>query len=209
MLPLELLRSGQLPVAAVAAASMTFGMYGLFILFSLDFQQQRGLSAIAVGLELLPMPAVFAVASPLIGPLATRIGPKTPMATGLFLMGAGLFGYAALGGAAGLPGLEADFIVIGLGLALNTGPVVAVAVTAVPSDRVGLAGGVANLARMLGATLGVAVMGTILAGVSGGASHGPRFLSGLTAALVAGGVIEMLGALVALLKVKNPGSSSP
>jgi hypothetical protein len=58
--------------ASAARAVTTFGMY-VFILFSLDFQRQRRLSAMAAGLELLPMPAVFAVVSSLTGQLATRV----------------------------------------------------------------------------------------------------------------------------------------
>jgi len=59
MLPVSLLRHGPLPVAAVVAGCMTFGMYGLLFLASLDLQRQRGTSALAAGLQLLPLPIVF------------------------------------------------------------------------------------------------------------------------------------------------------
>jgi MFS transporter, DHA2 family, methylenomycin A resistance protein len=204
MMPLDLMRRGQLPVAAIVAMCMTFGMYGLFMLVSLDFQQERGVSAFTAGLELLPLPFVFAAISPVVGRITARFGPRLPMATGMFAMGAGLLILALVGGDGALPEIEVAFVIIGLGLGLNTGPVVGVAVSAVSAERAGLASGIANLARMLGAALGVAVQGTVLAMAGHNATHGPHFLTGLRAALLVGVAVELTGALVALLKVKNP-----
>jgi EmrB/QacA subfamily drug resistance transporter len=208
MLPLNLMRRGQLPVATVVAMCMTFGMYGMFMLVSLNFQQERGTSALAAGLEMLPLPAVFVLLSPLVGRLVTRFGPRLPMTAGMFLMGAGMLIYAVVGGDANLALIEVAFVIVGIGLALNTGPVVGVAVSAVSAERAGLASGIANLARMFGATLGVAVQGTVLAVISHDVTHGPAFLSGLRTALLVGSGVELLGAAIALIKVRNPGKVS-
>jgi DHA2 family methylenomycin A resistance protein-like MFS transporter len=204
MLPLSLMRRGQLPVASIVAMAMTFGMYGMFMLVSLDFQQQQRASAIMAGLEMLPLPAVFVALSPFVGKLVSRVGPRGPMAAGLTLMGAGLALYAAVVAAGSLPLIETAQVIVGVGLAFNTGPVVGVAVSAVTPDLAGLASGIANLARMFGAALGVAVQGTVLATVGHGAAHGPAFVDGLLAALLVGCGVELAGALVALLKVRNP-----
>jgi EmrB/QacA subfamily drug resistance transporter len=202
MLPLGLLRRGDLPAASVVALCMTFGMYGLFMLASLDFQQQRGTSALVAGLELLPLPVVITVGSPLTGRFVTRYGPRPAMVAGMAFMGLGLLGFAVLGGDAALLPIEVIFAMIGLGLALNTGPVVGAAVAAVSPDRAGLASGIVNLARMLGSTLGVAVAGTVLATV-GGSRH---FLHGLTAALMVGAAVELAGSVVALVAVRGRSS---
>jgi EmrB/QacA subfamily drug resistance transporter len=204
MLPLRLMRRGQLPVATVVAMCMTFGMYGLFMLVSLAFQQQRGATALVAGLEMLPLPLVFMALSPLVGRLVTRYGPRLPMTAGMLLMGFGLLIYAVVGGDANIWLIEVSFVTVGIGLALNTGPVVGVAVSAVSAERAGLASGIANLARMFGSALGVAVLGTVLAVGSAGATHGPAFLTGLRAALLVGCAVELFGGLVALLKVRNP-----
>jgi len=174
---------------------MTFGMYGLLLLASLDLQQQRGASALVTGLELLPLPGLFAVLSPFIGNLVLRTGPRLPMTAGMAFMGAGLFAYAAAGGAAPLAQMELIFALLGLGLALNTGPVVGVAVASVSADRTGTASGIVNLARMLGATLGVAVLGALAAG--GTPKVGAGSLGGLSLALTVGGGAEFAGAVLA------------
>lgn len=208
MLPLDLMRRGQLPTATAVAFCMTFGMYSLLMLISLDFQQERGKSALAAGLMLLPLPLVFAVLSPLVGRMVSRYGPRLPMTAGMALMGTGLLIYALIGGAASIWLTEAAFVIIGVGLALNTGPVVGVAVSAVEADRAGLASGVANLARIAGAALGVAVGGTVLAVVGDGAPDGPAFLAGMRAALLVGAAVELLGAVIAFTKVRNPANAA-
>jgi EmrB/QacA subfamily drug resistance transporter len=203
MVPLNLLRRGQLPVAAIAAACMTFGMYGFVLLLSLGFQQGRGMSALGAGLAMLPLPVVFTACSPLVAPLVTRRGARPAMTCGLGLMGAGLLLYALVGPSSDLVLVSGVLAVTGLGLALNTGPVVGVAVSAVAPELAGLASGVANLARMFGATLGVAVMGSVLAAVSGGGTHGAALDSGLRAAAIVGCAVEWIGALVAAWKVRG------
>ncbi len=78
----------------------------------------------------------------------------------------------------------------GAGLALNTGPAVTLAMAAIPPTRTGLASGVVNLARLLGITVGVAVLGSAMT-VVGGAT-------GVRAALLAGAACQLVGAVLAL-----------
>lgn len=204
MLPLGLVRRGQLPVATAVAFCMNFGMYALFMLISLDFQNQRGDDALVAGLLILPVSLTFALSSPLVGRLVTRRGPRLPMTAGMALMGLGLLAYAAMGVGASIWAIEVALVVIGAGLGLNAGPVVGVAVRAVSADRAGLAGGIANLARISGAALGVAVGGSVLDAVGAGATHGPAFTNGLRAAFVVGAAAELIGMVVAFLGVRNP-----
>jgi EmrB/QacA subfamily drug resistance transporter len=204
MLPLGLLRRGQLPAASIVATCMTFGMFGLFMLISLAFQQERGTSALRAGLEMLPLPVVFTLLSPAAGRMVVRYGPRLPMTLGMGLMGLGPLLWAITGADAPLWQIEVSFVLVGVGLALNTGPVVGVAVSAVAPERAGLASGIANLARIFGATLGVAVQGTVLGMVSGGADHGPDFVTGLRVAMLVGCAVEFAGMLVAWTKIEKP-----
>jgi len=118
--------------------------------------------------------------------MAHRTGPRLPMTGGLCLMAAGLLLYAGIGPHGDIWLLEVSFVLAGAGLALNTGPAVGLAMSAVPLRRAGLASGVVNLARLVGITVGVAVLGSAMASV------------GAQAALLIGGVIQLLGAVVAL-----------
>jgi predicted MFS family arabinose efflux permease len=87
-------------------------------------------------------------------------------------------------------------VLAGAGLALNTGPAVGLAVSAIPLRRAGLASGVVNLARLVGITVGVAVLGSAMAAI------------GAQAAMLIGGVIQLIGAVVALRWGQNEAVAS-
>jgi EmrB/QacA subfamily drug resistance transporter len=203
MLPLDLLRSRQLVTALVATFTMTFGIYGLLMVNSFAFQQQRGASALVTAIEFLPMPVAYLVLIPMVNTLAHRTGPRLPMTAGLGLMAAAMVLYAAAGPQALLWLLELSFVLAGAGLALNTGPAVGLAMAAVPVQRSGLASGVVNLARLTGITVGIAVLGTVLAVTGGVATSGSAFATGVRITILVAGVVQLTGALVAFIGARR------
>ncbi len=92
---------------------------------------------------------------------------------------------------------------IGCGLGLNTGPVNAVAVANVPAARSGTASGLVNTARMVGATLGIAVLGAVFAMFAGGIGDGSHIVAGLVPAFIGGGIGEMIGAAAAFTFIRH------
>ncbi|MDT5099595.1 MAG: hypothetical protein QOC76_3332 [Mycobacterium sp.] len=186
MLPLDLFRSRRLTAALIATFTMTFGIYGLLLVNSFVFQRQRGASALVTAFWFLPMPLMYLALIPFANAMAHRTGPRLPMSAGLGLMAAGLLLYAGVGPYADVWLLELSFVLAGAGLALNTGPAVGLAMAAVPVRRAGLASGVVNLARPVGITVGVAVLGSAMAAV------------GAQIAMALGGVVQLVGAVVAV-----------
>jgi hypothetical protein len=87
--------------------------------------------------------------------------------------------------------------VVGVGLGLNTGPVNAVAVASVPVARSGTASGLLNTTRMVGATLGIAVLGAIFS-VYAAEQTTEAALIGLRLAFIGGAVAELIGVAIAL-----------
>lgn len=189
MLPLDLFGSRQLVGALVATFTMTFGIYGLLLVNSFAFQQLRGASALTTAVWFLPMAVVYLVVIPVANMLARRSGPRLPMAAGSLL-------YAAAGPHAAIGWLELSFVLAGTGLALTTGPAVTLAMAAIPVRRAGMAAGVVNLSRLLGITVGVAVLGSAMS-IAGGSA-------GVRAALLLGGLCHMAGALLALRLTRTP-----
>jgi EmrB/QacA subfamily drug resistance transporter len=190
MLPLDLFRSSRLVAALFATFTMTFGIYGLLLVNSFAFQQQRGASALATALWFLPMPVTYLVFIPSVNALAHRTGPRLPISGGLALMASGMALYAAVGPQADVWLIELSFVLAGAGLALTTGPAVGLAMSAVPVNRAGLASGVVNLARLVGITVGVAVLGSAMAAIGG--ADGARI------ATMVGALVQLIGAAVAL-----------
>ncbi len=200
--PLEFLRRGGLPTAMAVASLMTFGMYAMLFLMPLYLQAQRGASAFMAGLELLPLSLTYVLVARRSGRWAARLGPRPMMAAGMASMGAGLFLMAALAPDTRLLFVEAGFALLGLGLGLNTGPVNAVAMASVVPTRSGMASGLLNTARMVGATLGVGLLGALFAAHLRDGSP-ESFFAGLRAALCVGGAGEVLGAVIAFCCVRR------
>lgn len=202
LVPLELFGRRALSGSLAAALLMTFGMYAMLFLLPVYLQTVRGASPVEAGLELLPMSVSFFVVAQASGRLASQFGPRAVMTAGMALMGAGLLLLARISADTSLAFIEAAFLVTGIGLGLNTGPVMAVAVSSVPEARSGTAAGLVNTARMVGATLGVAILGAVFAAHGGNVNASPdRLIGGLGPALLVGGLGECLGAIAALLLI--------
>jgi EmrB/QacA subfamily drug resistance transporter len=190
LVPLELFGKPQFCGAIVATASMTFGVYGMIFLLPLVWQSSGFLTVAGSGLGLMPCALVLFLIAPRSGHLAQRYGVCVMTAGGTALIGCGLLVLAAT--AAGQPLIVAQtgLIFAGVGMGLNTGPLMSVAVDAVSAARSGTASSLINVARMTGATLGVAILGTAFALWHGGAD-------GLRAAMLAGGAVQLCGAAIA------------
>ncbi len=195
LVPLDLFAKPAFCGAVVATATMTFGAYGLIFLLPLIWQSTGALTAQSAGVALLPCALLFFLISPRSGHLSEVVGSKMMTAGGTALIGCGLLIVAATRGGEPLLSAEIGLAVVGIGMGFNTGPLMSVAVDAVAAARSGTASSLINVARMAGATLGVACLGAIFALWHGGAD-------GLRAAMLAGGVVQLCGAAVAWATIK-------
>jgi MFS family permease len=143
----------------------------------------------------------FVAVSQYSGPLAKRFGARAMMTSGMAAMGAGLLLLTLVAATPNMVLIEVALLVIGIGLGLNTGPVNAVAVASLPPARAGTASGLVNTARMVGATLGIAVLGALFAMRAGGDSP-DAMISGLRLAYLGGAMVELAGALIALAFIR-------
>lgn len=190
LVPLDLFAEPTFSGTVAATAAMTFGMYGAIFLMPLVWQTSGTLSSAGVGLALLPVSLVFFIVSTQSGRLTERLGARAMTAGGTALVGLGLLVLSATHGGGRLLLAETGFFISGLGMGLNTGPLMSLAVGAVAPARSGTASALINVARMTGATLGVAVLGTVFAVRHGGAP-------GLDAAMLVGGLVQLGGAAAA------------
>ena len=198
MVPLDIFASAPFNASLAIAGLMTFGMYAMMFLTPLYLQTVRGETALVAGLSLVPMSLTFVAVSQYSGVLMKRIGARAMMASGMALMGGGLLLLTAISAATSLVAIEAALVVIGVGLGMNTGPVNAVAVANVPAARSGTASGLLNTGRMIGATLGIAVLGAIFAAHADvGTTEGT--ITGLRLAFLGGAVGELTGMVIALV----------
>jgi EmrB/QacA subfamily drug resistance transporter len=195
LMPLDLFRKRSFCGAIIATASVTFGMYGVIFLVPLVWQSSGFLTPQMAGLALTPSALLFFLIAPRSGHLAQRVGVHVMTAGGTALIACGLLVLAATHAGRPLIVAQIGLILAGIGMGLNTGPLMSVAVDAVSAARSGTASALINVARMTGATLGVAFLGTAFALWHGGTE-------GLRVAMVAGAAVQFCGVLVAWLTIR-------
>lgn len=179
----------------------TFLVYGALgaamFLLTLQLQQTLGYSALAAGAATVPMTIIMLVASPYMGSLGDRLGPRLPMTIGPLVAGAGLALMALIVPGAGYWGVVfVAVVVFGVGLTITVAPLTAAVLAAVGDDDVGAASGINNAVSRVSGLLAVAVLPAV-AGITAGAGQplGPGFSTAMIicgALCAAGGVISWL-----------------
>lgn len=195
LVPLDLFRNPAFTGASLATGSMTFGIYGLIFLLPMSWQAAGAMSATEAGLGLVPAALVFFLVSPRSGHLAERFGDCALGAGGIGISGCGLLLLSATDAGHPLFLAEIGLTLAGLGMGLCTGPLLSVAVGSVPPARSGTAAALINVARMTGATIGVALLGTLFVYWGGGA--------GFRAAMLTGGIAQLCGAAAAAATIRR------
>lgn len=177
-------------VGLAATFAMTFGTYGLVLINTVLFQQQRGVGPLTTSLEFLPMPLTYLALIPVATVAARRTGPRIAVTAGLATLAAAQLLYGASGPTAPIWLIEIAFLLTGAGLAVTTGPAVSMALSGVPPERAGLASGLVNLSRLTGVTVGTATLGTLF---SSGGMH---------AATIAAAAVQLITAVMSLRRGK-------
>jgi EmrB/QacA subfamily drug resistance transporter len=202
MLPLELFRNRTYTGANVVVLLVALAMFGVFFFMSLYMQQILGYSAVETGAAFLPMTILIILVAPIAGRTADRIGSRSLMTVGMVFVALQLLYLSRLGVDATFWNLLPGFVVGGVGMALTMPTSAAAATRAVPVDKAGVGSAVLNAFRQVGGSLGIAVMGAIVATEVGGGRTPDAFMQGFENALQVAAGIAIAGAVVAYLLVR-------
>src|SRR3954467_11284468 len=202
MLDLSLFKIGSFAGANLVALLVSLGMFGVFFFVSLYVQNVLGYSPTKAGATFLPMTLLIVVIAPIAGNLSDKIGSRWLMGAGMTLLGIGGLLYQRIGVDTSYWTLLPPMIVGGFGMAMTMSPMTSAAMASVPIDKAGVGSGVLNSFRQVGGSLGIALMGAILAGYVHPGGSPQDFVNGLHAALVVSAGIAFAGAVVAVVMVK-------
>ncbi|MFB7913316.1 MFS transporter [Streptomyces sp. NPDC056061] len=179
LIDLRFFRSAPFSGATAIAVSAFAALSGFLFLNTLYLQNVRGLSALHAGLYMLPMAALTFICAPLSGRLVGNRGPRLPLlVAGVAMTACGLM-FAVFGAETNDVLLFTGYVLFGLGFGMVNAPITNTAVSGMPRSQAGVAAAVASTSRQVGGTLGVAVIGAVLAaGVAGtGAPRGAAYAS--------------------------------
>ncbi|WP_328679902.1 MFS transporter [Streptomyces sp. NBC_00343] len=153
--------SPTLRAATLGTATGFFGLFSLFYVNSQYLQGIKGYGAAVTGVAIVPLTIGMA----LVPKLAVRWShhPRPVIGTGLALIGLGLLGASTADAGTPYWTYACWLLVISAGTGLSMPALTVGVVTSLPPHQTGLGSGLGTSARELGAALGVAVTGTILA----------------------------------------------
>ena len=162
--------SGASAIAVCAFA----GIGGFLFLNTLYLQVVRGLSPLDAGLAVLPLAAGTLLMSPVSGRLIGTRGARLPLVGGsIAVIVSGLL-LTRLTATTPFSVLLVSYLIYGFGFGLLNPPITNTAVSGMPASQAGVAAAIASTSRQVGATLGIAVLGSLAAGATAGAV-GPSF----------------------------------
>jgi EmrB/QacA subfamily drug resistance transporter len=177
MLDLSLFRNPRFTAASASVAISFFALSGFIFLATQYFQFVKGYGPLSTGVRLLPVASCVAISSILGARLAVRVGTKLVVASGLFAMAAFYVWVTTAAAATGYGTIAAQMVVLGTGMGLTSAPATEAIMGVVPKAKAGVGSAVNDATRLLGGTLGVAVIGSVYASL---------YASRLTSALPVG-----------------------
>jgi len=209
MLDLSLFRIGSFVGANLVAMLVSLGMFGVFFFVSLYVQNILHYSPTKAGAIFLPMTILIILIAPIAGKASDRVGGRWLMGGGMTILSISLLLYQRIGLHSTFWTLFPAMVLGGIGMALTMSPMTSVAMASVPVDKAGVGSGVLNSFRQVGGSLGIALMGAILASyLSANARPGTlaaqqQFVNGLHAALFVSACITFAAAIVAVALVRT------
>jgi MFS family permease len=202
MLDLRLFRSVPFAAATLMAVVSFAAFNGFLFLNSLYLQESRGMRASTAGLATTPLALAIIVCAPLSGRLVAAGRVRVALVVAGAAMAIGALLLTALAPGTSIAYLVVAYGIFGVGLGTVNAPITNTAVSGMPRSQAALAAAVTSTSRQVGASLGVALAGSLAkAGIE--SAHRPDFAD---ATHVVFWMIAGFGAAIALLGLASTGA---
>jgi Na+/melibiose symporter-like transporter len=164
MLDVSLFGNPRFAAACAAVTVSFFTLLGFIFLMTQYFQFIKRYDPLSAGVHLLPVAGSVAVASVLGTKLAVRFGTKLVVSLGLAMV-CGFYLWVALvvSPTTTYATIAAQMVLYGVGMGLTSAPATEAIMGEVPREKAGVGSAVNDATRLLGGTLGVAVIGSVYA----------------------------------------------
>ena len=176
---------------------LTFLLYGAFaaamLLIPYVLITSGGYSPVEAGLAMLPLPVVMTAASPKMGSIASRIGPRIPLTIGpLVVAGGMLLAWLMQADSSYWVGAFPTILVMALGMTIAVAPLTSAVLGSVEDQHVAMASGFNSAVARTGGLIATALLGSVLG------SKGPQLFAGFHAAMVVSALVAAASGVVAL-----------
>ncbi|MFD8825139.1 MDR family MFS transporter [Streptomyces sp. NPDC059605] len=164
VVPLHVVRRRDPALAIVASLAVGMAMFGGAVFLGQYFQIGRGYSPTEAGLLTIPLMFGVLVSSTVAGRLVSRTGKVKPyIIVGVVVLTLGFLGLSTIDHETSLVLVSAGMLAVGVGVGMSMQNLVLVLQNTVPLGELGAASGAITFFRSLGGTIGVSVLGAVLA----------------------------------------------
>jgi EmrB/QacA subfamily drug resistance transporter len=176
---------------------LTFLLYGAFsaamLLIPYVLITSGGYSPVEAGLAMLPLPVLMTAASPKMGSLASRIGPRIPLTAGpLVVAGGMLLSYLMKADGSYWTSAFPTILMMALGMTIAVAPLTSSVLGSVQEQHVAMASGFNSAVARTGGLIATALLGAVLG------STGAALFSGFHWAMTASAAVAAFAAFVAM-----------
>jgi EmrB/QacA subfamily drug resistance transporter len=204
MLDLGLFRNLTFAAANTVMFLIGLAMFGVFFFVSLFVQNVLLYSPIQAGATFLPMTMLIILVAPNAGRLADKLGPRAMMVPGLILVSLSLLLFSMLDATSTFWSMLPALITGGFGMAMAMAPTTSAAMGSVPVDKAGVGSAVINSMRQVGGSVGIAVLGALVATQFDPKHPNPLdFVDGFQLATRVAAGIAFVGVLVAAFGIRQ------
>ncbi|MDX6402377.1 MAG: hypothetical protein QOF27_2983 [Gaiellaceae bacterium] len=207
MLDLTLFKNPTFAGANAAMLLVGLAMFGIFFYNSLLLQGVLGYGAIKTGATFLPMTVLIILVAPIAGRFSDRIGARWLMGAGMTLLAVALILFGTLDESSTFWNILPGLLLGGVGMAITMAPTTAAAMGSVPVAKAGVGSAVINSMRQVGGSLGIAIMGALVATVVTVAPTNRlwrhQFVGGYHRAVHVGAALVLLGAIISVVTVRQ------
>src|SRR6266568_1875575 len=207
MLDLSLFRNSSFSGANTVMFLVGLAMFGIFFYNSLFLQRVLHYGAIKTGASFLPMTVLIILVAPAAGRFSDRIGARWLMGAGMTLLAISLLLFGTLDASSSFWNILPGLLMGGVGMAVTMAPTTAAAMGSVPVAKAGVGSAVINSMRQVGGSLGIAVMGALVATRVSVRPTSPlwrdEFVAGYHRAVHLGAALVLVGAVISVATVRR------
>ena len=208
MLDLALFRDRMFAGANTVMLLNSLAMFGVFFYVSLYMQQVLGFSPVKAGLMFLPMTVLIIMVAPRAGHLADRTGARLLVGVGQLLVAGALLLFAQLTVQSTAWALVPPMMISGAGMAMTMTPATVAAMGSVRPDKMGVGSAVLNSARQVGGSIGIALMGAVVAArlsasLAQGQALPAAFVHGIQGGFYLAAAIALVGSVVGIATLRR------
>ncbi|MFI7469011.1 MFS transporter [Nonomuraea sp. NPDC049646] len=164
MVPLALFRDRTFSGGSFSLTLVQIGNGGLLLVLTQYLQYVLGYTPTAAGLAFLPMAVASLLFNGLGASLGARLGNRPMIVTGLLVCAAGFGLLATVSAGSGILLTGTALFVMGAGGGLAMPAAIAALMGTIPPEHAGVGSALNDTIQQAGAALGVAVLGSVLAG---------------------------------------------